>query len=137
MDNYVEFYPSPSVLLSNEQTDQLRAQNGLSRKLELPYEQEPVDKQLAKRPGVIRPGSGLTTSQRNIEIMPKPPAILLKDNVSESVSQKPEVRPLNDVNNRVPDPPAILTQPQSTPRIVHNQLCFQNHVHNGGDEKWR
>ncbi len=136
----IEIIPrAPSIVLSPKETKQLLAANAqMAEKAQARHQAEgdlmipapPVvmrDKQsfeiedkLAKRPGVVIPGSGLTTSQRKIEEIQPAPPILLRGNESESASQKSEVPP----------------PPKSTPRIVHNVLCFQSHIHNGVDEKW-
>lgn len=128
MENHLEFYPSPPVLLTNEQAEAMR-------KLNLGSKPQPIHEQLSQRPGVIRPGSGLTTSQRNIEQVQAPPAILLRDNKSvhdepKSTSQRPKVNSLNHARDGVPDAPPILTQtPKSMPKMKYN-----NFVYVGGEQ---
>lgn len=83
--NGLEYYVSPNILTNDDQEErtarlQLRVNQQLkahSRKLELPCTQEDIDEQLSRRPGVIRPGSGLTTSQATVETIPPAPAVLL------------------------------------------------------------
>ena len=79
------YYTAPPVLLTNEQAQQLRVLNGRSCRLELPNEQEDIDNQLNKRPGILRPDSGLRTSQGNV---PRPPKILL----ASPAPDKPKAR---------------------------------------------
>lgn len=71
MENHLEFYPSPGVLLTNKQTESMR-------KLSLDSKPQDISDQLSQRPGVLKPSSGLTTSQQTV---PKPPGILLVDPV--------------------------------------------------------
>jgi len=90
MESQELFYRAPSILLTANQAKALRVEN--SRKLDLSNEQVDIGSQLNQRPGVLRPGSGLRTSQESI---PKPPSILLN-----SVENKPNSKPVGVHNKR-------------------------------------
>jgi len=124
MANYLEFYPSPPILLTNKQAESMR-------RLDLGSKSEGIPEQLSKRKGVVLPGSGLTvSSQRTIEQVQAPPAILLRSN--EPASQRPEAPSQEQVHNAVPSPPVIVTQSRkSKPKM---KLTYNNFVLAGGEQ---